>query len=124
MLSLHGEAMAITNLADLRIDPSLRAALKAVRDRLTAQFDVDRIVIFGSAVWGTRDEESDVDMLIVLKERPDLATEDRISQVIFEINLDYDTNLSEMIVDCYTWDYGVASAMPIHEEIEKRGIRL
>ncbi len=114
--------MARKELATLRLSPKLRAALEAVRDRLTAQFEIDRVVVFGSAAWGRPDEESDVDVLIVLKDKLDLETEDRISRVIFEINLEYDTNLSELIVDLQTWDYGLASAMPIHEAIEKRGI--
>ena len=114
--------MARKELADLRLSPKLRAALAVVQDRLTAQFEIDRVVVFGSAAWGRPDKESDVDVLIVLKDKLDLEIEDRISRVIFEINLEYDTNLSELIVDRQTWDYGLASAMPIHEAIEKRGI--
>ena len=112
------------DLKDLGLDARLQTALEAARDRLTTRFEVDRIVLFGSVAWGRPDDESDVDLLVVLKDRPDRQTEDQISQVIFEINLEYDTNLSELIVDCQTWDHGLVSAMPIHEEIEKRGIRL
>ena len=112
------------DLAALRLDTKLRVALEAVRDRLTAQFEIDRVVLFGSVVWGKPDDESDVDVLIVLKHSLDLEAEDRISRVVFEINLEYDTNLSELIADRQTWDYGIASAMPIHAEIEKRGVLL
>jgi len=114
--------MARKELADLSLSPKLQVALEAVRDRLMAQFKIDLIVMFGSAAWGRPDEESDVDVLIVLQEKLDLETEDHISRVIFEINLEYDTNLSELIVDLHTWDDDLASAMPIHEAIEKRGI--
>jgi len=114
--------MVRKDLAYFKLSPKLRAALEAVRDQLTVQFEIDRVVVFGSAAWGRPDEESDVDVLIVLRDKLDLETEDRISRVIFEINLEYDTNLSELIVDRHTWDHGLASAMPIHEEIEKRGI--
>ena len=112
------------DLADLILDTSLRATLEVMRDRLTAGFDIDRIILFGSAVWGQSDGESDVDILIVLKDRFDIETENRISQVIFDINLMHETNLSELIVDRQTWDRGLASAMPIHDEIEQRGIPL
>jgi uncharacterized protein len=116
--------MAAKGLADLGLSPKLRAALEAVRTRITAQFDIDRLVLFGSVAWGRPDEESDVDLLIVVNGKADLETEDCISRMVFEVNLEYDTNLSELIVDRETWDYGLASAMPIHEEIEKRGIRM
>ncbi|MFQ5827545.1 MAG: nucleotidyltransferase domain-containing protein [Candidatus Methylomirabilia bacterium] len=116
--------MTRKGLRDLKLDVGLRAALEAARDRLKARFEVDRIVLFGSLAWGRPDDESDVDILVVLKDRLDVQTEDQISQVIFEINLEYDANLSELIIDRQTWDHGMVSAMPIHEEIEKRGIRL
>ncbi len=80
--------MAMKDLAALRLDTKLRVALEAVRDRLTAQFEIDRVVLFGSVVWGKPDDESDVDVLIVLKHSLDLEAEDRISRVVFEINLE------------------------------------
>jgi len=116
--------MAPKGLTDLKLDSRVQAALEAVRDRLTARHPVDRIVLYGSVAWGRPDDESDVDLLIVLKDPPDHDIEDQISRVIFEINLEYETNLSELIVDRDTWERGVLSGMPIHEEIENRGIRL
>jgi uncharacterized protein len=116
--------MATKTLADLKLSHKLRAALRTVRDRVGAQFDLDRIVLFGSVAWGQPDEESDVDILFVLNDKLDLDIEDRISREIFETNLEYDTNLSELIVDRQTWDFGLASAMPIHDEIESRGVRV
>ena len=40
------------------------------------------------------------------------------------INLEYGTNLSELIVDQQTWDDGLPSALPIHKAIEEAGIQL
>ena len=88
--------MAPKGLTDLKLDSRVQAALEAVRDRLTARHPVDRIVLYGSVAWGRPDDESDVDLLIVLKDPPDHDIEDQISRVIFEINLEYDTNLSEL----------------------------
>jgi uncharacterized protein len=116
--------MAGKTLADLKLNHKLRAALRAIRDRVSTQFDIDRVILFGSVAWGHPDEESDVDVLFVLKDNIDLETENRISHEIFEINLEYDTNLSELIVDRQTWDSGLASAMPIRDQIERRGVRV
>ena len=116
--------MAIKDLTGLKLDKNIRESLGALQDRLTARFDIDRIVLFGSVAWGELDDESDIDILIVLKDPPDLEREDQISRVVFEINLEYGTNLSELIVGRHAWDNGIASAMPIHEEIEKKGIHL
>ena len=111
-------------LDDLPLTPPLREALQAARQRITAQFRVDRLVLFGSVVHGKSDAESDVDLLIVLPTPPTHLVRDRITSLILDINLAYDTNLSEIIVDQQTWDYGLPSALPIHQEIEEVGIRL
>ncbi len=109
---------------DLQLSQPLRDALLSARDRIVAEFGVDRIVVFGSVARGAVDEESDADLLVVLTERPDRHTRDRITRLILDVNLEYDTNLSELIVDRQTWDYGLGSVLPIHQEIEEEGIRL
>jgi predicted nucleotidyltransferase len=75
-------------------------------------------------VRGEADEESDADLLIVLTERPTRQVRDRITSTILDINLQYDANLSECIVDRQTWDYGLPSVLPIYQEIEAEGVRL
>lgn len=109
---------------DLQLTKMLRDALLVARDRIMAEFNVDRMVVFGSAAWGELDEESDVDLLIVLTEHPDYHTRDRITHLILDINLEYGTNLSELIVGRETWDHGLGSVLPIHQEIEEEGFRL
>ena len=111
-------------LDDLQLPPRLLAALQAARDRIVAEFDVDRMVLFGSIVEGTSDEESDVDLLVVLKQCPSLQRRDRLTGVILDINLEYDVNLSELIVDRHAWDERLPSILPIHEKIEEEGIPL
>lgn len=111
-------------LSDLPLPQSLRVALTAARERIAAEFQVDRIVLFGSVARGDADEESDVDLLILLKEQASLETRDRITSLILDINLEYGTNLSELIVDLETWNHGIPSVLPIHKTIEEQGIRL
>ncbi|MSS70095.1 MAG: hypothetical protein EXS64_01250 [Candidatus Latescibacteria bacterium] len=109
---------------NLQLSQMLRDALQAARDRIMVEFDVDRMVVFGSAARGELDEESDADLLVVLTKRPDHRTRDRITRLILDINLEYDTNLSELIVDRETWDHGLGSVLPIHQEVEEEGVRL
>ena len=112
------------NTKDLKLSENVREALQAARDRLGAEFSIDRIVLFGSVVRGTAGEESDTDLLVVLKEPLDHNVRNRISSIILDINLEYGTNLGELIVDRETWDHGIPSALPIHKIIEEEGIWL
>ena len=45
-----------------------RDLLDAIVDRLAAEFDPDRIILFGSHAWGVPDEDSDVDLLVIVPE--------------------------------------------------------
>ena len=111
-------------LSDLQLAEQVQEALRALRDRIGAEFRVDRIVLFGSVVRGTSDEESDLDVLIVLQEPADHQIRNRISRVILDINLEHDTNLSGLVVDQKAWDGGLLSVLPIHDEVEEQGVRL
>jgi Predicted nucleotidyltransferases len=111
-------------LPNLQLPQLLREALQAARERISAEFAVDRIVLFGSVVRGEADEESDVDLLVVLKEPPDHKIRNRISKIILDVNLEYDTNLSGLVVEQQAWDEGPLSVLPIHGEIDKEGVRL
>lgn len=111
-------------LSDLQLSQQLWKALQEAQKRISEEFAVDRIVLFGSVVRGEEDEESDVDLLIVLKDSPSHQIRNYISRLILNINLEYDTNLSGLAVDQKAWDEGLLTVLPIHEEIEEEGIRL
>jgi predicted nucleotidyltransferase len=111
-------------LDDFHLPQPLRSALQAARDRISAEFAVDRIVLFGSVVRGQADEESDVDLLVVLTEPPEHKMRNRISRIILDVNLEYNTNLSSIVVEQQAWDEGPLSVLPIHQEIAEEGIRL
>lgn len=111
-------------LYDLHLTEQLQDALLAARDRIIAEFAVNSIVLFGSVARGTADKESDVDLLVVLNEQPDYKVRNRISHLLFEINLEYDTNLSCLVVDRPSWEHGVFSVLPIHSAIKREGIAL
>jgi predicted nucleotidyltransferase len=111
-------------LYDLHLTEQLQDALRAARDRITAEFAVNSIVLFGSVARGTADQESDVDLLIVLSEQPDHKVRNRISSLLLDINLEYDTNLTCLVVDRQSWEHGLFSVLPIHTAIEREGIAL
>ncbi len=111
-------------LDDLQLPNPLRNALQAARERVMAEYHVDRLVLFGSLVRGESDAESDVDLLIMLTEPPTHQVRDGITGLILDINLEYGTNLSELIIDRQTWDEGLPAALPIHKAIEEESLQV
>ncbi|MBI3756657.1 MAG: nucleotidyltransferase domain-containing protein [Deltaproteobacteria bacterium] len=101
--------------------PIVRTALSQLKTKLTANYPVARLVLFGSIVRGETDEESDVDVL-VLTSRPLKSMErNAIYDEVFSINLHYGTNLSVLVTDVDNWEDGPLSVMPIRKEVEKEG---
>ena len=111
-------------LSDLQLPQQLWSALQETKRRISADFAVDRIVLFGSVVRGEADEESDVDLLIVLREPSNHLVRNQISRLLLDINLKYDTNLSGLVVEQPAWDEGLLTVLPIRTEIQEEGIRL
>ena len=74
-------------LDDLKLPQNVSDALRAAHERLTKEFNINRILLFGSVVRGTAVEGSDEDLLIVLGEPADRQIRDRISSMILNLNL-------------------------------------
>ena len=41
--------------------------IEEVKNRLVSTYNPEKIYLFGSYAWGTPDEESDLDLLVVVK---------------------------------------------------------
>lgn len=47
-----------------------------------------------------------------------------ITNEVFEVNLQYDTNFSTLVVDRRSWETGIVSVLPIHDEILRDGVQV
>ena len=99
------------------------ALIKFISD-LRASWSGAKFKLFGSKIKGTADEESDLDLLIVL---PCDVLEDirrKIIHKVFDINLAFGTNISVLIVPEKEWNSDIFSLLPIHSFIEEEGVPL
>lgn len=48
----------------------------------------------------------------------------QITDIVCEVNLQYDTNFSSLVVDRNAWDNGMFSILPLREEILRDGVAL
>lgn len=114
----------VNHLDGLRLKISDRRAVAELRDRLLEQFPVEALVLYGSAVRGDADDESDVDLLVVTSHPLSRWERHAITDAAFEINLRYQTNLSTLVVDRAAWEEGPLSVLPLREEITREGVPL
>ena len=68
-----------------------KVLLRELNSLLKARFleDLKDIVLFGSQVYGNKNMDSDYDILVILKQKPDWKVEREISDICYEIDLKY-----------------------------------
>ncbi|RHR27178.1 nucleotidyltransferase domain-containing protein [Clostridium sp. AF19-22AC] len=84
---------------------------------------VVRIVLYGSVARGTSTEESDIDIALLVKGNLDKDTEDRLSDIIVDLNLKYDKVFSVIDID-YDKFQKWEKVMPFYQNVNREGIVL
>ena len=103
---------------DIKILDELVAGILAIMKP-----SVMRIVLYGSVARGTNTEESDVDVAVLVKGQLDKEMEDKLSDLVVDMNLKYDKVFSVIYIDYETfrkWE-GVT---PFYQNETKEGIVL
>ena len=109
-------------LSDIDLSPTQSEALGEIQQGIIKNFSVESIILYGSMARGESDEESDIDLLIITDQPLERPERHRITELIFEVNLRYETNFSSLVVDRASWDTGLYSVLPIRHNIERDGI--
>lgn len=99
-------------------------ALNKLITELKTSWPGVKVKVFGSKVKGIADEESDLDILILLPCDMSEGIRRQIIYKVFDINLTYETNISPLIMSEDEWDRSLVSLLPIHAYIEEEGILL
>ena len=103
---------------DIKILDELVAGILAIMKP-----SVVRIVLYGSVARGTNTEESDVDVAVLVKGQLDKEMEDKLSDLVVDMNLKYDKVFSVIDIDYETfrkWE-GVT---PFYPHVTEEGIVL
>jgi predicted nucleotidyltransferase len=99
-------------------------ALTELRQRVGGICAIEQIILYGSVARGEADEESDLDLLLVTEQPLTRPVRHEITDVVFEVNLRYGTNISTLVIDRNSWEKGPVSVLPLRDEILKDGVVL
>jgi predicted nucleotidyltransferase len=105
------------------LDANQRAAIREAGLRLREMGAVE-VVLFGSAVHGRLDEESDIDLLVVFPSGADVRTRDLVSDELFELNARHSTNLSATVIDHSSRESEAFRSLALLTDISAHGIPL
>lgn len=111
-------------LDDLHLTQSQHQALAELKQRLLDDFDVENLVLYGSVARGEADGESDIDLLVLTSDSLSRSERHRITDTVFEVNLEHGTNFSTLVVTQASWESGAVSVLPLREEIAREGVPL
>jgi predicted nucleotidyltransferase len=111
-------------IEDLSISSEQIQALKDLKRRLNDEFGIDELILYGSVARNQPDDESDIDLLVLTTKPLTRFERHKITDVVFEINLQYGTNFSTLVLDSGSWQAGPISVLPLRDEIFKDGIML
>ena len=99
-------------------------ALDLIKTKVMAAFPVVDLVLYDYTARGDADEESDQDLMIIIPEPISRFKRHEITDIVFDVNLQFGTNFSTLVVDRDSWETGMISVLPLRDEIMRDGIRL
>lgn len=79
--------------------------------------------IFGSKIRGDFTPDSDIDILIVVKDK-NVKLKDKLYDILFEIDPYYEYKISLIIYSEFEFEQNIKLESPFIEYIQKEGIRL
>lgn len=81
------------------------------------------IILYGSVARGTDTDGSDVDIALLMHGKLDRDTEDKLSDLIVDMNLKYDKVFSVVDIDIKHFKKWV-NVLPFYQNVEREGVVL
>ena len=101
-------------------DKQLLAELKEI---ILGRVPDAELVLYGSAARGTREPDSDYDVLVLLKDPLSTEEQDAIGYAIYDLELARGVVISEVFVSRGEWEHGLIAASPFRRNVESEAIR-
>ncbi len=111
-------------LDQVQLTPTQGEALAELRRKLAGSYGIREMKLYGSVARGEAGAESDLDLLLITDYPLERTVRHQITDIVTDINLRYDTNISTLVVDSASWEDGLFSVLPIRDEILREGVAL
>jgi predicted nucleotidyltransferase len=109
-------------LEELNLKDNEKKALLELKEKILERFPDAEIILYGSKARGDADEESDIDLLILVKNKVDTKLEEEIIGLVYDLELKWEVVFGLLIESKDFWSAPLAKAMPIHWNIDKEGL--
>jgi len=98
--------------------------LKLLKQKLIDNFgnDIQNVILFGSQAYGNSKEDSDYDVLIVLKNAYDWKYRDRIYDISYDISVENDIIFDIHLLSADEISNSIRAKQPIFQNALKQGV--
>lgn len=109
-------------LADIQLAENDRKAIESAAAVLRRSFAVARVILFGSKARGDSRVDSDIDLLVVTRGPATDDEKQRMTDALFDIELDLGVVISKLVVPLDEWENGVYRVLPIKAAVDAEGV--
>lgn len=81
------------------------------------------LILYGSAARGTREPDSDYDVLVLLRDPLPTEEQDAIGYAIYDLELARGVVISEVFLSREEWEHGLIAVSPFRRNVESEAIR-
>jgi len=108
----------------LSLDENTKQLLAKLKNLLRQRAPQAELMLYGSAARGTREPESDYDLLVLL-DKP-LAKKEMaaIQESVYNLELEHEVVISLAFYTVDEWNRPISRVSPFHQAVEKEAIRL
>lgn len=83
-----------------------------------------KVILYGSQVRGEASAESDIDLLILSPTLVTGAVQQRLNQVLYDLELDRAIVLSSLVYELTVWEQPKRRSTPLYQNVAAEGIVL
>jgi len=107
----------------VKLTPTEKSVIADLARRLKSEMGAEQVVLYGSAVRGTLDGESDIDLLVVLP-NVDWEIEKQVGGLAFEAGLEIDRVISTLCFSAAELRQNFRKTSPLIQNIGREGVPL
>lgn len=104
------------------LDQRIRSILSECRDVVCSYDPEAALVLYGSRARGRPRADSDLDLLVLLREAMSSEKKNRIHDSLYEIGLAHDIVISTIIKTRTDWEQPITQATALYQSIQQEGI--
>ena len=101
----------------------IQSALRDFKAQLLREFGPEaEVILFGSTARGEYGPASDIDLLVLLPFDPDIAVEERVFDLAYDVELAHGVVFGIIVYSKSFWNSELARVMPLHKNIDREGV--